>query len=239
MFKKIALILCGIIILFLLFDRSVGFDEIHKNLFEQEIRVDSWEVKYFEGSVDHLLFDNTKERLTLSEIIEKNNCQKVINAGFYKTTNGKHQVIGYFAGENYSQPFENNVVFNGIVNLDKKLISYNPAADSNVGFQSGPVLIYDGNVQSINSKSEDKSRRMASFIDVDGKLYFAAIYQKDSVFLGPKLSKLPEIIIKLGEQENIEIVSAINLDGGGASFFFDGETKLTEAKIVGSYLCYK
>ncbi len=36
----------------------------------------------------------------------------------------------------------------------------------------------------------------------------------------------------------IKVDDAINLDGGSASFYFDGTNKLSELSIVGSYFCF-
>ena len=50
---------------------------------------------------------------------------------------------------------------------------------------------------------------------------------------------MPGILAKLGQLEQLEILSAINLDGGGASAFYDGKTFLEESDPVGTVLCAK
>ncbi|KKW11013.1 MAG: hypothetical protein UY49_C0010G0009, partial [Microgenomates group bacterium GW2011_GWC1_49_7] len=66
---------------------------------------------------------------------------------------------------------------------------------------------------------------------------FLTVYKEDSVFEGPLLADLPKVIQKINTEENLGIVDALNLDGGSASAFDNGETSLSELTPVGSLFC--
>jgi hypothetical protein len=65
------------------------------------------------------------------------------------------------------------------------------------------------------------------------------VYDPSSSFRGPKLADLPSFVSKLEKDVQVPLADAINLDGGSASTFKNGETYLTELSPVGSLLCIK
>ena len=80
---------------------------------------------------------------------------------------------------------------------------------------------------------------MAAAKTMDNELLFLTVYSGDSVFDGPLLADLPLVIEKISDEEKLDIAEAINLDGGSASSFYQGETTISELTPVGSLFCIK
>jgi hypothetical protein len=56
---------------------------------------------------------------------------------------------------------------------------------------------------------------------------------------GPKLNELPGIIKNINKSTSLNIVSALNLDGGAHSAFLTQSTDLNELSTIGEYFCIK
>jgi len=120
-----------------------------------------------------------------------------------------------------------------------KSIDYKTNEKAYISLQTGPILIKDANKINISIQNDKSARRTFSFLDNENNIYFGSIYKFDSVYLGPTLDELPEVLSKFVSGFGIEVVDAVNLDGGSASFYFDVNTKLSELSFVGSYFCIK
>lgn len=227
-------------VLLVVFSKTAGVDESHKISPSQAQNAGGYEIKFFKLREGVVLYDNTLRKFTMDEILEEKKCVKLINAGFYKKIEGKNSLIGYFRNSaGILSNFEENRILNGFVNINKPSITTKLGESSNLSFQTGPILIFDREKKNINISFDKNSRRMIAFMDEKQNMYFAVIYKKDSVFLGPTLEELSQIVFDFGGREKIDIVNAINLDGGSASFYYDGQTKLIELNFVGSYLCFR
>ncbi len=193
------------------------------------------------GDLDNLfLFPNFDERLELEEIINKYGCLSLINAGFYDENNSP---IGLFiTEEKLLSKFATNATFNGYFSLTKSgkvsIGFYYPDEPLRLGLQSGPMLIHDGAVRELKLKNDKSARRMVAVLTEKGELYFIAFYKKESVFQGPYLADLAEMVSEL-EDEIGPIKEAINLDGGAASAFYSEDIKLSELTLIGSFFCLK
>lgn len=192
-------------------------------------------------NLDNLfLFPNFDEKLELEEIINKYGCLSLINAGFYDENNSP---IGLFlTEEKLLSKFATNATFNGYFSLTKSgkisIGFYYPDEPLRIGLQSGPMLIHDGVVRKLKLKNDEPARRMVAVLTEEEKLYFIAFYKKESVFQGPYLADLAEMVSEL-ENEIGPIKEAINLDGGTASAFYSNGIKLSELTPIGSFFCLK
>lgn len=187
------------------------------------------------------LVDNTKEKKTFDEILQLGECKKLISGGFYKNNNNENLPIGLFktAGETLNLYSPNNL-FNGVLNIDEEgftSIDDFENKDSVISLQTGPLIMRNREIRSAHLETDKNARRMIAGVDANGFLYFFTFYRQESTFMGPTLEELPKIIKKVSLENNLDIISAINLDGGSASFYYDGINKLNELVIVGSYFC--
>ncbi len=132
---------------------------------------------------------------------------------------------------------QNNRLFNGFVS--DQGIGYEPPVMARWVVQTGPMLWDQNHSIKINTTNDKSARRGVALTTIDNKLYFVIFYNPRAEVLGPYLNDMPGILDKLGKLEQLEIISAINLDGGGASAFYDGKTFLEESDPVGTILCAK
>lgn len=239
----IVAILLAVIIVF-----GVGKDTETEKIIEKDSDVtldNASQYKYFliklEETDNINLVDNTEKKSTFDEIVRSSQCKKLINGGFYKKENGENSPIGLFkSGGIVTNPFSINSLFNGVLNINSDnlaSIKNSENKDSLISLQSGPILIDNKMLKRIELDADKKARRIVAAVDSRGTLYFLTIFNENSVFLGPTLEELPEILQKAFLENNLDILSAINLDGGSASFFSDGTNKLNESVFVGSYFC--
>lgn len=187
------------------------------------------------------LYANFSEKLTAEEAMEEKQCKALISGSFYTT---ESTPIGLFISEGRQIKSEiESKLFNGIFSIsfdEKAKISFQSPKDNlKIGLQSGPVLIKDKNVLLLGLTNDEQARRVVASLTEEGYIVFFAFYKKDSVFSGPNLSKLPEILSAAEEEMGVKITDAINLDGGSASAFFSNGLKLSELSPIGSYFCIK
>jgi uncharacterized protein YigE (DUF2233 family) len=171
----------------------------------------------------------------------ENNCKSVINGGFYDK---QSKPLGYFRiGDSVLGPKIDSDLVNGFFWSDASgsaVISTElPNATYNFALQSGPVLLFGGDVLPLSIHNDQPARRMAVARSADNRLIFLTVYSEQAVFEGPNLADLPDIIMSISNQEHLSITDALNLDGGSASAFYSGETRLSELTPVGSLFCVK
>lgn len=181
-------------------------------------------------------FSRPKDAQTL---MEENNCVSVVNGGFYDKSN---KPLGYFQyGDKILGPRLESDLFNGYVWADASgsavISSELPNTTFNFALQTGPMLMFSGKVLPLTINSDTGARRMIAARN--NKLIFLAVYEAESVYDGPKLSDLPDIVQTISTKESLNIMDAINLDGGSASAFYSEDTKLSELTPVGSLFCAK
>lgn len=172
-------------------------------------------------------------------IMSENKCTSAVNGGFYDKQN---KPLGFFQSDEkvIGQELESDLV-NGYVWSNASgsaVISTElPHADFHFALQTGPILIFDGKTLPLVIHNDTGARRMVAA--KDDKLVYLAIYKEDSVFEGPNLTDLPSIVEAISNKEHLNIMDATNLDGGSASAFYNGETRLSEISPVGSLFCVK
>lgn len=186
------------------------------------------------------LYLNLPDQRSAEELKEEKHCNTLVNAGFY--TKDK-KPIGLFQTDGKLQSiFVQSKLFNGIFSLDKSAsahVSRTPPVGSILALQAGPILIYEGKVQDLGVLRDEEARRTAVALSQDNAVIFLSIFDKDSVYLGPKLSDLPLFVKRIEQELQIEFVSALNLDGGTASAFLSDGVSLSELSPIGSYFCIK
>ncbi len=187
-----------------------------------------------------ILLPNFDERLAASELLTKNDCELLINGGFYSKQN---EPIGLFVHEkNKLSPYVSNQLFDGILSVNDfgvARILRNNEEDARFALQSGPILKENGVCQSISLVRDEPARRSVAAVSADNKLIFVIFYNPDSVFLGPWLSDLPEVLKSFEEAADIALADAVNLDGGAASAFYTQGVGVSEISPIGSFFCAK
>lgn len=186
------------------------------------------------------LYSNLKEQKLSEEIKVNKSCSVLVSGGFY-FPDLTHLGLLVSNFEVTSQAML-SATFNGFLSIDstdKVFISLDHPNNPRLGLQSGPILMLNKKTQILSIKNDETSRRIVAATTADNQLYFLAVYQDGSEYLGPLLGNLPEIIDLFAKRNNIEITDAINLDGGSASVFISNYDRINELAHVGSYFCIK
>lgn len=211
------------------------------NILEVDFEGISYSVGFLKiDSIDKLhLYPNFSEQLSSADLINDRECKYLVNGGFYSES---FDPIGLFISEgNVLNSFRKNSTFNGVFYVKSDgTFSIEPNIDiSNVKYavQSGPLLFYESNIRKLNLNKDSSARRVLLATDKSDNVYFFVIYNKESVFNGPKLVDLPTIVELINERLDLDIKSAINLDGGAASAFLMEDIRLKEITPLGSYFC--
>lgn len=185
-----------------------------------------------------ILYPNFEEQMTTPTIIGEKNCSLLVNGGFY----GEDDLpIGWLVaqGTQKSEKVRSDLL-NGFLAImadgEAVIESQIPEGQVGNGIQSGPLLIRGGEPQRLSIRNDESKRRVAAATS-GGKLYFLAVVGKDSNYEGPRLENLPDIVEAIGISENLSFDSAINLDGGSASAFYNDGVELRELTHIGSYFC--
>lgn len=202
---------------------------------ENKYRYKIYKVK----NINNLILQaNFFEKSEAEELYKKNKCSFLTNGSYYDE---KDKPLGYLKtseGEIYKNAIESRLI-DGFLFMDEEgntRIDFN-LDENKWGIQAGPLLIFDGNILSLKINNDEKARRVFAAVDKNNNLYFSVVVFEESEILGPNLADLPEIALNVGKKENIAFLSAINLDGGSASVFMDGQTKLKERNYIGSWFC--
>lgn len=176
-----------------------------------------------------------------STLITDNSCKYAVNGGFYDKQN---KPLGYFETDQkrIGVKLDSDLV-NGFVWGDASgaavISSDLPRVKFRFALQTGPMLIFSGQTLPLTIHNDTHARRMAVAKNTGNNLFFFTVYSEDSVYGGPLLSELPNVIQSISEQEKLGIADVINLDGGSASAFYNNDTTLTELTPVGSLFCLR
>src|SRR4030043_869425 len=212
---------------------------------KNEINFDGYIFDYnwfYVSNLDKLiLLPNWDQKRTSDEMISEENCLYLSSAGFYSKD---EKPIGLFSIGNiiYSN-FSGNNLFNGIfskISEKEYVFSQNPLRENTLfSLQSGPLIIFNFKLKLFDNLSEGRGRRNIIISTKENKLLFITIYNKNSIFDGPKLGDLPKIIDLISKNHNWNIENALNLDGGTASSFKNDDIYLKELSPVGSFFCVR
>jgi uncharacterized protein YigE (DUF2233 family) len=165
----------------------------------------------------------------------------MVNGGFYDVDSSPLGLVT--SDRSQIAPFRRNNLLNGILSInefDTPRITRAVPADSLVhAVQTGPVLWENGSSVELQIQNDEPSRRVIGVVTGSNELLFFVFYNPKSVFLGPPLTELPDILKTLNDEFGLNIADAINLDGGSASIFITPDFSLSEISPVGSYWCIK
>ena len=187
------------------------------------------------------LYSNLKEQKLSEEIKVNKSCQILVNGGFYSEENTH---LGLFVSNfEVISKFSQSATRNGFLWIDSsdnvKIGADFPSTIPRLGLQSGPLLKLNREPLALAIKNDEPKRRIVAGVALDNNLIFLVFYRDSAEYEGPMLEKLPEIIDLFKKQTGIDIVDAVNLDGGSASVFVSNYDSLRELTIVGSYFCAK
>ena len=139
--------------------------------------------------------------------------------------------LGWFTYEGEQiQRVKSSSLFNGFVWLSQsrelRISRQKPVGEVSWGFQSGPIVVEDGKTIALKIRDDRPARRSVIGVDKDGRVVFV---HTDPV----NLAELP------GKIAELNLITAINLDGGSASAFYSPDEFISESSPVGSWLCVK
>ncbi len=199
----------------------------------------SLEVFFFQVKKEETiqLIPNYAERKLTRDIIQEHSCIKGINGGFYDTNNAPLGLV-QSGSSRIGAPLSSNL-FNGYLAIRGSITQIGrsvPQENWDIILQSGPILIENGSALNLKLTADEHARRSVALVSED-TVYFLSIFEKESLYSGPLLTTLPEVIKTFASLKNIPITSAINLDGGGASAFYFPPATLSELMTVGSFFC--
>lgn len=215
---------------------------IDLNYNSQSLRILSVEIP---ATSSMTLIPNFSEKLFGENISVENDCDVAINGGFYK---GDHTPLGLFVtnGNLIGKQVKSSVA-NGFFWQEKSGIrqtsSQTPVSLDGLDFilQAGPYFkVRDRRLNLIN---DAHARRSLIGEDSEGNFYFTSVLTKQNSYSGPFLADLPVIFSLPQLREELPLTTLLNLDGGGASFFYsrddEGEFILSALSPIGSVLCVR
>jgi hypothetical protein len=226
-------------------DISPTLTEINQIDNQIKIKINDYDYNsnwFFIDKINKLvLIPNWEQKRTSNEIITDEKCTNLSSGGFYTK---EDKPIGLFVigDKKYSNFFKNNLfngIFSKITQNNYAFSKYPPKIETVFSIQSGPIIINDFKYQLLNNLSENRGRRNIILSNINKKLIFITIYNNNSIFDGPRLSDLPEIINLISKTQGWNIANALNLDGGAASSFKNENIYLKELSLVGSFFCIK
>lgn len=185
------------------------------------------------------LFSNLDEKLTSKEARQKNACLYLVSSGFFDK-NFRHIGLYVIDGETFS-PYQTNNLFNGIYSIDFRgnaNIGFSPEIATKIAVQAGPVILYKGKTQNINTENDKNARRVMVSLNSRGESVFLIIYSPSNTLLGPSLSEMPAIISELNDSTSLNLTDVLNLDGGAHSAFLS-DILISEISNIGGYFCIK
>lgn len=185
------------------------------------------------------LYPNFNQKLTASDFLVKQKCEKLVSGGFYTKDNSP---TGLFISEGKTlTDFIPNNLFNGIISIDTNDVvrfTNEPTSETvKWALQTGPWLIRDSQPVFLKIQNDEGARRMVAGLTTNNTLLYIAFYDPDNLYEGPLLSDLPNHLIQFQKNTGVIIKDAINLDGGSASAFYSDGLFLQELTPVGGFFC--
>jgi len=187
------------------------------------------------------LLPNFEEKQTSQVLLEKAQCSVLVNGGYY-TSEGSP--TGLFITETkqlkrYIETSLSNAVYSINDFETPRITRLTPQDPLRVALQNGPLLIENDEVLKLSLKRDEEARRVIVGVTGENETVFIIIYDANSVFMGPRLQELPEVLELFEKNSQIDLADAMNLDGGSASSFISQEISLRELSPIGSYFCIK
>jgi len=204
---------------------------------EKNYRVNWYEIE----NIDNLFLSVNSKRLTSQELISENKCIFLSSGGYYKSN---YSPTGLLISE-YKEvsPFVTSSLANGIFSVNDfatpRITSVIPRDRLRMALQVGPLLKENGEFIKLSLRNDEEARRMVLGVTGENKAIFLVLYNINSVFQGPYLKDLPDILDIFEKETGIIFADILNLDGGTPTVFSNNEVNLTESTIVGNYFCLR
>lgn len=186
------------------------------------------------------LISNYSKRLSSTALIKQHTCHFLVNGGFYTPD---HQPLGLFITSGQTlNPSQTNQLLNGFLSSTSSVLSLTtspPSSPVDFALQSGPLLLFQGRPTSLSLARDEPRRRLVAALDNQNQLHFLVFYSPDQLFGGPYLKDLGGLLVAVSSQDQLNLKSALNLDGGSAStYFLHNNLFLQEFEPIGSFFCY-
>ncbi len=185
------------------------------------------------------LIANFEEKISSTQMINDHNCRAGINGGFYSAQNTPIGLLQ--TAKSLISSAKPNKLLIGFLTYDGQFhVSRVYSKDKKIiwGLQSGPLLLEDTRTLGLSLKQDKPARRQIFALDRNGDGFIISIYNENTTESGPFLRDLASLVAKISDDENLELMSAINLDGGRHSTFFSAEYHIRETNPIGSLLCF-
>lgn len=189
------------------------------------------------------LIPNFTQREDAETIAKANNCEIAINGGFY-LSEGKPLGLFVTDGQTYGEEIQSNLATGFVwqerggslfIHLDKPL----DLQALDFILQTGPYIVVGE--RKLKLVDDEPARRSLVTQTREKKLFAVVVTEKENTLSGPLLADIPVILSRPEVKKVIDFETAINLDGGSASFFyakqFGNPFVFSELKSVGSLLC--
>lgn len=193
--------------------------------------------KYINDDLSLTLIPNFIQKDSFIDIVKKNNCQLASNGGFYTVDN---EPLGAFKTNDtiLTNEVTNSRLLTGFLSLspdNTPTLSNTYPNTSPLILQSGPLFLKN---QEFKSGDIEYARRSIIAKDQNAQTYLLFLTIQSDIYNGPLLSQIPRIIF--ADEFPLKLTSALNLDGGSASAYFDrsANTLFSEISSVGSVLCF-
>ena len=213
-----------------------------KKLKEIKIEGTAYRYTFIEISPNNIrLYPNFDIRQSAKNLVSEYSCSFLTNGSYYSEEN---KPLGWIVSQGKEIAKENKSLlmnsYLSISNEGRASLSFEkPNLPVLWGLQTGPMLVANKEKQLLEIKNDEEARRVVVGITEQNTLIFTVIVGNSSVTDGPFLKDLPDILTELNKQENINLTSATNLDGGSASAFITEDVAIYEYTWIGSFFCYR
>lgn len=184
------------------------------------------------------LIPNYRELKSSDFLFKQGDCAHGISGGFYdksKNPLGLTIIDGTVRSQSRVSALFNGFLWtDGDGNFD--IGDTVPDLKLKYALQSGPLLLLNNQILPLKIIDDTEERRMLAFETSMG-LFFATVYHPENDLSGPLLADLPTLLETFSKQKGLEIINALNLDGGTASSFYGNGKILTEITSIGSFWC--
>jgi len=212
-----------------------------KNTTEIILGENSYQVSWIKvEEIDKIsLSANFTEKETARNFYSEHKCKFLTSAGFYTKDN---QPLGLFIAN--GKAVKDKVVNNLIPEIFYLTEDYQydiseslPNGRIKYAIQVGPLLINNSLPRKLAIRDDEPARRIVLAIGTKREIYLLAVYDKENNFQGPALTDLPKVLAEFQKKTEINLQTAVNLDGGSASAFYGENLFLEELTSVGSFFC--
>lgn len=174
------------------------------------------------------------------QLQEQLNC-RVLTSGAFYDVNGDPLGLLVSQGATLSA-WRNSQLLHGLIGREilggrYKVLGESEDVSWDWAVQAGPVVWFAGEPVRLSLTADQAARRVVAGVTPDNQLVLVVIVANDSLYLGPTLTSLPQVLAAWQEAVGINLISGLNLDGGTASTFISPTFKLKELKPIGSYIC--